>query len=77
MTNVVVDRITQRSHPRLTVLVVAGLVFLAIGGLTAVLDPMVGSDLGVLSVRVGVLGYLLLLFGGSGYVALALSKRLS
>lgn len=77
MTNVIVERITQTSHPRLTVLLVTGLVLLAIGGITTVLDPIVGPDLGLLSFRVGVLGYLLLLFGGSGYIALTLSKRLS
>lgn len=69
------ERISQTPYPRLTVLVIGGFALLAIGALLVAADPMVGSDLGTSGFRIGVIGFLLLVVGGSGYIAISVFER--
>lgn len=65
----VAGRFAERfAHPRLAALVTTGLVFLVGGGVAWALAPP-RSALGATGYRLLVVGYLLALAGGSGYVA--------
>lgn len=64
--------LTRVRHPRLTAVFAIGVVILLIaGGMTL---TQVGSPL--LTFRIGVVGYLLALFGGAGYIALHVARLL-
>lgn len=62
--------LSRTAHPRLSLLVAAGLALLVVGGGLAAGDRFAATGTGLLGVRVGFVGFLLLVFGVSGYVAL-------
>lgn len=66
------DWLARFRYPRLAVLLLAGGAVLITAGLLAVTE--IGSP--SLSFRIGVLGYLLMLLGGAGYVSLLLARSL-
>lgn len=69
------DRFSRPAHPRLALVVVLGVVFLAIGGLLWTAEVAALAATGLLGFRVGFLGFLLFVFGASGYVAIAAFER--
>lgn len=58
------------AHPRLAALLIAGTVLLAIGGTVWILAPR-GNPLQVTGFRLVIVGYLLTLVGGTGYLSFA------
>lgn len=56
------------AHPRLAALAIAGAALLAVGGLAWLVAPT-GSPLQATAFRLLVVGYLLALAGGTGYLA--------
>jgi hypothetical protein len=70
------QRIQEMSHPRLATLVVTGLALVGLAGASTLVgfsDISNGSDIGF---RLGVLGYLSIALGGTGYLALGIANRL-
>jgi|GEM_PF-3071267 len=65
----ITDRVARLRHPRLAVVFAAGVVLAAIAAALAVTAAAPAA----LAFRVGVLGYLLVLFAGAAYVALAVA----
>jgi hypothetical protein len=59
-------------HPRLALLIALGGVFLVVAGVMAL------TTLGTagLTYRIGVVGYLFVLFSGAGYIALRVARSL-
>lgn len=66
------DLATDPEHPLLFRLVAAGILGLAVGG---GLVPSDAGGAGVWGLRVGFVGFLLLVFGVAGYVAIAVFER--
>ena len=64
--------LSRRSYPRLAALVVVGA---AVGLLGTALVATGRGGAGSLGLRLAVLGYLVFLFGASGYVAFSLFSR--
>lgn len=64
--------LSRRSYPRLAVLVVLGAA-LGVVGTALVVTGRGGA--GSLGLRLAVVGYLVFLFGGSGYLAFSLFSR--
>lgn len=75
MLNRLLPRIERSEFPRLTLLVVIGALLLAVGGGLVGADPMVEPDVGLLGIRIGVIGFLLFVFGGAGYIAITVFER--
>lgn len=64
------DVAARTPYPKLTLLVGAGAALLALGGLLWVIDPFVDASTGLFGFRVAFVGFLSLVFGASGYVAI-------
>lgn len=58
-------------YPKLATLIAVGLGFVGVAGILAL-----AVDSPVLTFRVGVIGYLLVLLGGAGYIALSVARAL-
>jgi len=63
------DVLSRTAHPRVSLTVAAGFALLVAGVAVAAVDPLVAAETGLLALRVGFFGFLLLVFGVSGYVA--------
>lgn len=70
------QRVHETSHPRLTILVIGGLAFIALAGAITLVDFTGFFDVDWFGFRLGVIGYLLLVSGVAGYLALGVSNRL-
>lgn len=71
------QRIQEVSHPRLATLVITGLALVGLAG-ALTLGGFIGVSNGSeLAFQLGVLGYLCIVFGGAGYLALGIANRLS
>lgn len=69
------DRIRESAHPRLATIIAIGVVMIAVAAMLAVLGT--ATDLGSTqySLPLAVVGYLLFMFGGSGYLAMWVFER--
>lgn len=76
MTRPVRRRVATSRYPRLTWVIVGGLAAVGLGVLTFALRSTVPALSTTLAVRLFVLGYLLVLFGAAGYLALVAGDRL-
>lgn len=63
------------ASPRLYRLVVGGVALLVAGVGTVLVDPPTSGSTGTLGFRIGVIGFLLVVFGVSGYVTIAVFER--
>ena len=74
-----VDRLlrpfARAAHPRLLALVAIGATVGLVGTALALATPGAGSGPGTLGFRLAVVGYLVFLVGGSGYVAFSVFER--
>lgn len=70
------QRIQDVSHPRLATLVVTGLALVGLAGASTLVGSLGVSNGSEISFRLGVLGYLCLVLGGAGYLALGIANRL-
>ena len=66
--------VAGRQHPRLFLLTVVGVIGLLLGGLVALL-PLADSGRTVWALRFGFVGFLLLVAGLAGYVAIGVFER--
>ncbi len=65
------DISARAAHPRLALLIAAGIGLFLLGSAFALVNPYVEAGTIVLGFRIGFLGSLLVVFGGAGYVAIA------
>lgn len=69
------NRLSQAKHPRLMVLIIAGCILIGLAGLLLVLESFLSIRLLPLSVRVGIIGFLLAIFGIAGYIAIGVFEQ--
>ncbi|MFB6104999.1 MAG: hypothetical protein ABEJ57_07990 [Halobacteriaceae archaeon] len=65
----ITDFLDHVRHPRIAIVLAAGLLLAAVAAVLTFAS--VGPP--AIAFRIGVLGYLLVLFGGAGYIALAVA----
>lgn len=69
------DRIRESAHPRLAIIIAVGVGTIAVAAILAVLGSVTDLASTQYSLPLAVVGYLLFMFGGSGYVAMRVFER--
>lgn len=69
------NRISKTPYPRLTTAIFVGIGLLILGAILWLFEPAVAIEAGLTWYRVAIAGYLLVLFGVSGYVAITVFDR--
>lgn len=69
------DRIRESAHPRLALIIAVGVGTIAVAAVLAALGSATDLDVAQYSLPLAVVGYLLFLFGGSGYLAMRVFER--
>jgi|GEM_PF-4735037 len=75
MTASPLDRIARSAHPRLLLSTLLGAVVALLGAGLSVIAPAVGLGIRETAARIAILGALLFLAGGSGYLAFSVFER--
>lgn len=69
------ERIVETPHPRLTGIILAGAVLLGVAAVVWLFEPPAVTEAGLTWYRAAIVGYVLVLFGVSGYVAITVFDR--
>lgn len=69
------DRIRESAHPRLAIIIVVGVVIMAVAAILALMGSVTELQSTRYSLPIAIVGYLLFMFGGSGYVSMWVFER--
>lgn len=69
------ERIRRSAHPRLVSIIAVGAGMIAVAALLAVVGSVIDPAWSRYSLPLAIVGYLLFMFGGSGYVATWVFER--
>ena len=66
------ERVVETPHPRLTGIILVGAALLGVAAVVWLFEPPAVTEAGLTWYRMAIIGYVLVLFGVSGYVAISI-----